>query len=604
MSLNAWSEKHIVLPEGSSARPGELRNWPYMREILDTIGDQEHERVSVIKSARLGYTKGLMFAMGATAATDPCPIILLVPTDEDARGIAVDEVEPIFESSPALQDLIRKGRNNGRNTLTRKSLLGGGSIKILSARAPRKLRRHDCKILLIDEADGMEVTAEGDPIALAEKRTMAQAERKIIVGSTPTEEGISVVERLFEESDQRIFEVPCPECSAYNEIDWFRDIEWETDRPETARYRCPHCMAGKPHAELVSERHKPWMIENGQWRALKPEVKGHAGFRINALVSLLPNASWGKLAAEYLKAKRSGPAEMQVFHNTILGKTWRMTINRVDADTLYSRVEPWGLASGSRGVVIPKEVMLITVGADVQDERIEATILGWPLSGAPYALGFMQFDGNTLGAEVWSQFDAWLKTKWRHPNGWKIGIDGVAVDSGGREGRTQVVYNWCEPRLSRRVYAIKGRQGPIKVWEKAKKVKGDMRLYIVATDVLKTTVMDAMARVPFDENNKHDINAMRFSDSLSYEWFEQCTNEIRRIKYKGNRPEIVFDLKRQGLRNEALDCTVYAWAVRQSPAVRSIDLRERAERAPDPEDGTPPKKAKSAGDYSAAFNGG
>ena len=185
MRLSEWAEENIVLPEGSRARPGAYRNWPYMIEILDAMADPGVERMTILKSARVGFTKSLMVMMGAIAANDPSPIILLVPTDEDARGIAVDEVEPIFEATPALDGLIRKGRNDGRNTLTRKALAGGASIKILSARAPRKLRRHDCRILLIDEADAMEVTTEGDPISIAEKRTLAQAGRKIIVGSTP-----------------------------------------------------------------------------------------------------------------------------------------------------------------------------------------------------------------------------------------------------------------------------------------------------------------------------------------------------------------------------------------------------------------------------------
>jgi phage terminase large subunit GpA-like protein len=605
LRLSDWSEQHIRIPEGQSSRAGtsnKLRNWPYMREILDVMGDDEHEYVSIIKSVRLGYTKGIVFAIAASAATDPCPIILLMPTDEHARGVAVDEIEPVFDASPTIRDLLQKGRNDGRNTILRKSLAGGGSIKILSARAPAKLRRHDCKLLYIDEADAMEITAEGDPILIAERRTFGKAGRKIVLGSTPTEEGISVVERRYEASDQRIYEVPCPDCGEFNEIDWFRDIEWLDGQPETARYRCPNCMAGKPHAELVPERKKVWMCENGRWRALRPEVKGHAGFKINALVSLLPNASWGTLAKEYLDAKRQGPAAMQVFHNTILARAWRMTVHRVDADVLYARAEPIGLATGARReVVIPRDCLLLTVGSDVQDDRIEATLLGWPMAGAPYVLGHLQFDGNTLEPAVWAQFDAWLKTKWKHPKGWQIGIDAVAVDSGGREGRTQVVYNWCEPRLARRIYAIKGIEGPRKLWERAKKVKNNMRLHNVAVDVGKTAIMDAMSRPRHDENGIEDIHAMRFSDQLPFEWFEQCTNEVRKIRYKGNRAEIHFTLKRQGLRNEALDCLNYGWIVRQAPAVRAIDLREREAREPEADD--KPKKPRSAGDYAAAFNG-
>src|SRR3954454_25338828 len=96
LRLSEWAERNIVLPEGSRARPGGYRNWPYMVEILDAMGDPEVERVTIIKSARMGYTKSLMVSMAAFAANDPSPIILLDLTDDDARVIVVDEVEAIF----------------------------------------------------------------------------------------------------------------------------------------------------------------------------------------------------------------------------------------------------------------------------------------------------------------------------------------------------------------------------------------------------------------------------------------------------------------------------------------------------------------------------
>src|SRR3712207_4679075 len=135
LKLSEWAESHIVLPEGSRARPGKYRNWPYTAELLDAMGDPTVERITVIKSARVGYTKSLMVMLGAVAANDPSPTILLVPTDEDARGIAVDEVEPIFEATPALHGLIKKGRNDGRNTLTRKALVDRKSTRLNSSHA-------------------------------------------------------------------------------------------------------------------------------------------------------------------------------------------------------------------------------------------------------------------------------------------------------------------------------------------------------------------------------------------------------------------------------------------------------------------------------------
>ena len=70
---------------------------------------------------------------------------------------------------------------------------------------------------MIDEADAIEVSAEGDPITLAERRTLSFGNRKIIVGGTPLIEATSHVCRSYGESDQRVFEVPCPPAVPYGD---------------------------------------------------------------------------------------------------------------------------------------------------------------------------------------------------------------------------------------------------------------------------------------------------------------------------------------------------------------------------------------------------
>jgi phage terminase large subunit GpA-like protein len=74
--------------------------------------------------------------------------------------------------------------------------------------------------LLIDEADAMENSCEGDVVALAEKRTLSFGNRKIILGSTPLDTETSHVLRAYEASDRRVFELPCPGCGAFNELLW------------------------------------------------------------------------------------------------------------------------------------------------------------------------------------------------------------------------------------------------------------------------------------------------------------------------------------------------------------------------------------------------
>src|SRR5260370_15499727 len=340
-------------------------------------------------------------------AIDPCSIGLLVPVDEDARDYVVDELETWSAATAALRGLIVSGRLTGRNSLPRKTFKTSETLKLLSARAPRRLRRHDFKVLYCDEIDAMELTAEGDPLLIAEKRTFAHADRKIVRGSTPTEEDVSLIERAYAESDQSMYELTCPHCREWFELLW-QHIQWPEGEPEKASCFCPHCGC------KIEERLKPALVEAGRWRPQRPQILNHRGFRLNALVSLLPNAAWPKLAAEWLKAKRGGPAELQVFTNLTLGKTWKTSVNRLSAEVLVGRVEPIGLER------IPEETVLLTAGADVQNDRVEVCVVGWALAGAPCVLAHVVFDGNTLSVRACRALVPFVMTTGRDLHAWEI----------------------------------------------------------------------------------------------------------------------------------------------------------------------------------------
>jgi phage terminase large subunit GpA-like protein len=114
LKLVEWADDNIVLPATQSARPGAYRTWPYLREPLEAIGARSPEYVTIQKSSRIGFTKGLMIAIAGMVATDPCSIGLLAPVDEDARDYVIDELEPLFTASPALRGLIRAAQYRGQ----------------------------------------------------------------------------------------------------------------------------------------------------------------------------------------------------------------------------------------------------------------------------------------------------------------------------------------------------------------------------------------------------------------------------------------------------------------------------------------------------------
>lgn len=538
LRLSDWIEAHINLPEGVSAQPGPVELWPFQREIADAIGDPLLERVTLVKPVRVGFTTLLTSAVASFVANEPAPILCLLPAEADCRDYVVSDLEPIFAASPVVAEALGEEREEGeRNTLMSRRF-PGGSLKIVAAKAPRNLRRHNVRVLFIDEADGMESTAEGSPVVLAERRTLSFPDRKIVMGSTPVHEETSHVLRAYAQSDARVFEVPCPACGVFSEIAWDQ-ITWDHGAPETARWRCPHCR------EEVPETEKPRMVAAGAWRATQPQVAGHAGFRLNALVSLHANASWAKLAREFLGAK-DDPAQLQTFVNTILGQGWRGEGEELAEDELAARGESWGLEA------VPEEVLAMTAGVDVQHDRLEVTFLGWSEGGAAFVLGHRVVWGHWEHEEPWAELDGLLRQTWPHALGGRIGLDAAALDAG--DGTTmKAVIGFARPRTRRRIIPIKGASGNRPLIEKAgSKTKTGARLWIVGVDTAKTQLFARLTRG----------ESIRLSAELPATWHEQVTSERAVVRYKQGQPVRSFE-RIPGKRAEALDCLVYAFAARQ-----------------------------------------
>lgn len=358
------------------------------------------------------------------------------------------------------------------------------------------------------------------------------------MGSTPIFAETSLVLAAYERSDKRIFEVPCPECDEFHEVMW-KDIHWPEGQPEKAHWCCPSC------GSVVEERRKYSMVTKGRWRVTVPEVKGHAGFRINALVSPMANASWGKLASEFVSVKND-PQRLQTFVNLVLGEGWREHADEINDSALVARSERFDIE------MLPAEVLTITAGVDVQDDRLEVTLLGWSQEGTTYALAHHVIWGLATDDATWRELDEVLKWRFPHPLGGKLGIEATAIDSSDGDSM-EIVYAFCFPRTNRRIFPIKGVGGNRPFIERSKqKVKGGW-LWIVGVDGIKTHLNSRFQRG----------NSFRFSDSLPASWFEQLVSERVVIRYSRGQPYRSFE-RIKGRRAEALDCTVYAVAARQN----------------------------------------
>lgn len=545
MATADWIEANIHLPQTASALPGRMKLWPYQRGICDAVDDPEIERVTVMKSARIGYTALLSGIIASYVSNAPAPILAVQPTADDARDYAVD-LEQTFEASPALRGLLSdEADETGRSTMLNRRF-PGGSLKFLAAKSPRNLRRHTAKILALDEVDGYEISQEGDPIALAEMRTLTFRDRKILSGSTPVFDH-GPITRAYDQSDKRIYECRCPSCDEFGEIRW-SDIRWNEGDPDSAHWICP------ANGCVVEERHKPAMVAAGQWRATAPEVRGHAGFRINALISPHHNARWGKLAAEFLLARQS-PDTLQTFTNLVLGEPWKTAGEDLDEHALFNRREPWNLAA------IPEDVLFLTVGVDCQDDRLEAVIMGHGRSDV-FVLEHRVLWGPIDGDAVWLDLESTLRETWPHPNGGTLKIDAAVIDSGDG-GHTDIVHGFTRSRFGRRIVSGKGVAGFSRPFLQRSGGKGQAALWLVGSDAVKAQIFARLARE----------TGFRFADSLEPVFFEQLASERKVVRYTRGVPQARFE-RIKGKRAETLDSCVYAWAAR---SLIGMPLDRRAE---------------------------
>lgn len=548
--LAQWIESTVHIPASASALPGRMQLWPFQRGWCEAIENPEIERITVLKGARIGYTQWLSATLAHFVANAPAPIIALQPTADDARDFSV-ELESLFEASPDLRGLLSDDADEtGRSTMLARRF-PGGSLKFLAAKSPRNLRRHTTRFLAMDEIDGYEVTQEGDPIKLAEMRTLTFRDRKILAGSTPVFDH-GPISRLYSESDQRIYECLCPSCGEFSEITW-EAIEWKENDPASAHWVCPR------NGCVIEERFKPQMVALGRWRAAAPDVKGHAGFRVNCLISPHHNARWSKLAAEFLQAKKS-PETLQPFVNAILGQPWKTEGEDLDEHELFARREAFRLDN------LPPEVLWLTAGVDCQDDRLELVIMGhtetdWLI------LDHRVFWGPIDGEAVWQDLDSLLRESWPHPNSGTIKIDACAVDSGDG-GHLETVAGFCRPRFGRRVVPIKGVPGFSRPLFQKSGTKGQ-HLWLVGVDAAKSALFARVSR----------NQGIRFGEALQPIFFEMFASERRVVRYVRGKPEARFE-RIKGKRAESLDASVYALAVRgligQSAGRRAEELASPA----------------------------
>jgi phage terminase large subunit GpA-like protein len=618
MTVPEWADKYRRLSPITTARPGPWRTTTVevARGPMLSVTEPGVETITVMTCTQLLKTSLLENTMGYFAHLDPSPMLLAQPKDDAARKFVKERLNLMAKESPVLRPLLSAARERGGESTWNFRPYPGGFLAIESAGSPTNLAMRAIRITLADEIDKWENSPkEGDPLPLLEERTSTfMSRKKKIRACSPTWTETSRIYKSYLEGDQRRPYIACPHCRYQSTWQFFKHVHWAKDEddgthnPFSAAIICENCgetITEQQRQKLLStegavkwrqtrpfeccgERQEPmkerlwrWDAKNQVGRAKckhcgKDGVSNlHASFTASKLFS--PFETVVKMATQWLDSKND-LEKKQTFYNTWLGEPFELQVTKsLEGAGLMKRREEYAAQ-------VPAGVVRLTMGVDVQpgtkanEGRLEYEIVGWGRGEESWSIKHDVLVGDPAKPEVWAELDAIINSSFEYERGGRMIISGTCIDSGGHN--TQDVYNFCRPRNSRNVWAIKGvsdRSGQwAPVWPIPKQERGKFKLtgfrpVMIGVNAAKESIRQKLFVETPGPGFAH----------FNMEWhegrFAQLTSEQLVIERKQDTNIRRWVLKR-GHANEALDVRVYAYAALCGlMAVKKLNLDRAAD---------------------------
>ena len=541
-----WADEHLELSARFTAYPGRFRSilTPYIRDVLEAFQDPEIRVITLCWSAQSAKTTTLMVMVGYIIDQAPGPALTVQPSMDGVRSFSKNRLIPLIEDCPRLER-HKTGKRFDLNST--EMILDRLTIYLQGAGSPSQLASRPIKYLFADEVDKWpeSTSKEADALSLAIERTKSYRNKKIVLASTPTVETGAIWQAFFA-GNQCQYHVPCPICGAHFVLEW-KQIKW----PEATDYEiikqntwleCPHCKS------RIEEKHKPKMLEAGQWMASNPTApRDHKSYHLSELYS--PWSRWGDLAIKFLRAqaeaKTGNKGALHNFINSSLAEPWEDQTEGVkQPDEIISLCD-----DREPGQVPDAKILALTAGIDTQDNGFWFVIWAW----GPELTGYLIREGFAADFEILKAIV--LGSRYTDPTGKSYIINMAMIDSQGH--RTAQVYDFC--RANPKIRPIKGERQlygqPYKVTMidkitrpdgKTYPIPGGLQLYRLNTTFYKDMLASKLSLSP------DQAGAIHLHKNISGDFVSHMTAE-----YKDEKG---FWIQPKHKRCDLWDASVYALA--------------------------------------------
>ncbi|BBK44135.1 terminase [Allostella vacuolata] len=593
LSVDAWAvAERIVAPESGSPRPG---RWdpelaPHLVEIHECVSDgAPYSDTWVRKSAQISGTEAGLNLFGATvqgaSPTRPRPIVIILPTIDEAKKYNKIKLQPTIDATPALAGRIEgvKSRDSDSSTGSHKRFPNGFCV-LTGANSSAGLQMVSAHTMILEEVSEypQEAGDRGDPVdqALARAKAWETYRPKRLYISTPGILGSCRITQGEAASDQRRRYLPCPHCGRYQQL-LFGNMRFADAAPFGTHFVCQAAAC----EQRIEHHHKEAMLDAGVWIKTYPDADGvvppaviapealpawrardsagrDAGFAIWQAYSKL--GTWDRIAKEFLDS-RGKPLKEKAFSQQTLGEAWEERGDAPDAERLLERRESWPPRQ------VPTGVLLLTAGADVQDDRLEWYVWGWGVGLSGWLVDRGVVAGDPADPATWKGLDPLVERAWRDARGGRWTLDAIGIDSG---YLSQQVYRWGRRHAaSGKVFVLDplggwkrpplGTASPRDIDYEGRKL-GSVLAWPVGTYDLKSEHYASLRKTiegP-DADGTWPLGALHLNELVDQEITQQLTAEMLKSRPLSNglvaREWVKIVASR---RNEALDCAVYARAL-------------------------------------------
>lgn len=477
--LHEWVEENLGLPPETSAVPGKFSMYytPHLFGIFRAFDDPEVKEVVCMKAAQVAWTTAIIAYLLREVDCRPGPFIGMFSSEKQASKFSAEKLITTVQVTPPVRSKMQIEKRSSGNALYKK--FPGGFLKLIGSNSIGDVKSTSARIVIVEEPDDSteNLKEQGDSVNLLYERTKRQPKSKRVLGGTPKVAGLSRVEKHLESSDKCVLPIVCHECHESHVLNYDHVVIPEGEEihkvygkklPNEAFYCCPKC--GSPWDDSRRKDNIRETVysalesgdEYGGWVSTEPFDRVKGFHELSELYCCLPGQKLADLVIDQLKAdyaaSQGDENERIVFINSKLGRPYSFDSGALEADNLrefstdsYRELEP------------PRGVLMVTVGIDVQHDRVAIIIKGWGRGEEHWTLYWGEIPASHTMVDkndkAWQALEQLVYAPLKHESGVSLYAEAVSIDSS--DGNTNdAVYSWVRSMQKKhrkvQTMAIKG----------------------------------------------------------------------------------------------------------------------------------------------------